>query len=167
LVADIQTKYDDFIAANSVSMHGSSAQRLATKACKLALQKSLKSLVLFLSYTTPTDRAVLGTTGFILNKEENTPSELFPLKKFSVSANNNFGSVTVNTSKGAGTKYVLIESFIGAAVTSETIWQACPDGLKVCVISGLVSASRIWVRATSVGFNGAKIISAPISMIVP
>jgi hypothetical protein len=166
LIATAQSAYDDFSATLAVSLKGSEAQRVAKNAAKLTLLNAVKPLAQFLNFSFLGNRVVLATSGFELNKEVNTPYTLQALKKLLLIANENFGSVTAKAIKGAGTKYVLMEHTTGP-ITDASVWEACPDSGATCVISGLVSGTRIWVRCTSIGYRGQKIVSAAVSMIVP
>lgn len=135
-------------------------------AAKAELAAAIKAVVDSVNAEAKGDRAKLNTSGLALNAETRSPVHLEPIKVLTLQNTLIRGQVMAKAKKGRGTKNVVMEYALGNTIDSSTVWHACPSSGATCIISGLESGTRVWVRATAVGARNQMLPTEPVNTIV-
>jgi hypothetical protein len=166
LLATLQDKQDVFGAAITDAANGGKAQIAARRAARKEYIVALKAVAVFCNYTTPNNEMALSTSGFELTSGTRTPVIMEAIKKVSVVNGMDRGSIIAKVLAGKGTKQVRIEYAISETTPADGDWRNCPETKRTCMINGLVSGQKIWIRATAVGTRGQKMTADPVSVII-
>jgi hypothetical protein len=165
-VVILQAMTDDYSLKYTASLGGTRAQAAAKNASKLVLGTQSKVVCDGVNRIAKNNLAILLETGYPIGEGNTGPVELMPIKSLKVTNGKTLGQVIAKAVAGKGTAYILMEYGIGDTLDAVTTWTACPDTSTTCIISGLTSGTRIWIRATAVGRRGQKLPALPVNTIV-
>jgi hypothetical protein len=166
LVAILQEKQDSFLAILPVAKDGSKAQRIEKNEVKGDVRVATKALVRGVNNVAPNDRVKQATSGIPLNKIVREPRVMGAIKKLVAMAGNLPGSIVITVEKGAFTLSVVYEYTTDVIPGPGSVWTSCGEAEGSCTISGLTSATVIWVRAYALGRRRQKLYTDPIRVVV-
>lgn len=158
-------KLEAYSTALVNAMQGSLADKAAKDEAKAALIDELHHVGDWIVYTCNGDRVKAITSGFSINKEENSSvAVITPALGQKLADGSNKGELKYSFKKVPGaTGYIY--QITPDPITADSVWTEKVGTTRKVSFASLQSGKRYWCRVQAIGKNGQCVSSDPISRI--
>ena len=156
--------YNDYVKATKIAATGTAAQKAIAKKAKADCIVLLNGLGGKVNAQT-SDRDILLTTGFILNKDTRTSKVVVAITNFKVSQGLNAGEIIVSYKVQKAIKNALVELTYGDG-TTDAKWEVYQMVTSKLVIPGLTSGKVVTLRIKAAGSRSQKVQTQNLQAVV-
>ena len=132
---------------------------------RAALIAVLKSLAVYVNFTSKGDRSIMASSGFDVNKETKSATVMSAPNNFKVVSGENSGEAFLKVSGVKGIKTYAYQ-YTPDPLTDASVWVIKYATTRNFTFEGLETAKKYWFRVAAIGSGDQIMYTDPIAMVV-